>query len=81
MSVVLLWLQQLGTSKCVQHGCEPHGCVFVHRGQVHVVEGEVLPIYHAGLFDPCIMESPAPSQAHLAPKHNEVLSVLQLASC
>lgn len=45
------------------------------------VEGEVLPIYHAVLFDPCIMESPAPSQAHPAPKHDEVLSVLHLASC
>lgn len=36
---------------------------------------------YLSLFDPCIMESPAPSQAHPAPKHNEVLSVLQLASC
>lgn len=46
-----------------------------------MVEGEVLPVYHAVLFDPCIMESPAPSQAHPAPKHGEVLSVLHLASC
>lgn len=41
-----------------------------------MVEGEVLPIYHTVLFDPCVVEGPAPSQAHPTPKCGVVLSVL-----
>lgn len=52
------------------------GCVFLCRGRVHMVAGEVLPIYHTVLFVPRVVESLAPSQAHLTPKHDIVLSVL-----
>lgn len=75
-------LQQLrSTSQCDQWWRGSHGHVFLCRDRVRVVEGEVLPIYHAVLFDPCVVESPTPSQAYLTPKHDVVLSVLRPASC
>lgn len=42
--------------------------VFIRRGRVRAVEGEVLPIYRTVLFDPRIVGSPTPSQAHRTPK-------------
>lgn len=76
-------LQQVHiTSQYDQWWCGSHGHVFLCRDRVHVLEGEVFPIYHAVLFDPCVVESPTPSQAYLTPKHDVVLSILPCpASC